>query len=99
MDHTVGDCGATGGDSAPWDRPAHAVCAPGSAVNSQDPAQASAHFRLDEGRSRPIVDVIDADNIMLEAAEACPTAVVAVHDAAGRWIACQWYQLRWRRTG
>jgi len=48
---------------------------------------APGHFRLDDGRSRPIQDVIAPDDIVLDVAETCPTEAIAVHDATGRRLA------------
>lgn len=45
------------------------------------------HFQLSDGRSRPIADVIDPDDIVLDAADTCPTEAIAVHDAAGSRLA------------
>ncbi len=45
------------------------------------------HFRLDDGRSRPINELIDADDIVVDAAESCPSEAIAVHDTTGRRLA------------
>lgn len=50
-------------------------------------AAAPGHFRLDDGRSRPVQDVVEPDDIVLDAAETCPAEAIAVHDDAGRPLA------------
>jgi ferredoxin len=50
-------------------------------------ATAPKHFRLENGRSRPIDEVISPDDIVLDAAETCPAEAIAVYDAAGRQLA------------
>lgn len=50
-------------------------------------AAAREHFRLEEGKSRPINDVIDPDEVALDAAGTCPSEAIAVYDAAGRQLA------------
>jgi ferredoxin len=45
------------------------------------------HFRLDDGRSRPVQDNIDPDDIVLDVAETCPAEAITVHDATGRRLA------------
>jgi ferredoxin len=45
------------------------------------------HFRLDDGRSRPIHEVISPDDVVLDAAETCPTEAIAVHDSEGHQLA------------
>jgi hypothetical protein len=58
-----------------------------TATSARAQACAPKHFRLDDGRSRPMKDVIDPDDIVLDAADTCPTEAIAVDDAAGRQIA------------
>jgi ferredoxin len=50
-------------------------------------ATAPKHFRLDHGKSRPIEDIISPDDIVLAAADTCPTEAIAVHDTAGHRLA------------
>jgi ferredoxin len=45
------------------------------------------YFRLDGGRSRPVHDTIDPDDIVLDAAEACPAEAIAGYDSEGRQLA------------
>jgi ferredoxin len=45
------------------------------------------HFRLDDGRSRPIEEVISPDDIVLDAAETCPAEAIRIYDDAGRQLA------------
>jgi ferredoxin len=45
------------------------------------------HFRLDDGRSRPVQDVTDPDDVLLDAAAICPTEAILISDAAGRPLA------------
>lgn len=45
------------------------------------------YFRLDDGRSRPIKELIDPDDIVVDAADTCPAEAIVVHDAAGRQLA------------
>ncbi len=45
------------------------------------------HFRLDDDRSRPIKEVTEPDDLLLEAAESCPTESIMVRDAAGNLLA------------
>ena len=45
------------------------------------------HFRLDDGRSRPIQKDIQPDDLVLDAAETCPAEAITVHDGAGHPIA------------
>ena len=50
-------------------------------------ATAPRHFRLDDGRSRPIREDIEPDDAILDAADTCPAEAITVHDAAGRRLA------------
>jgi ferredoxin len=45
------------------------------------------HFRLDDSRSRPVAEVVGPDEILLDAAESCPSEAITVYDAAGRRLA------------
>lgn len=45
------------------------------------------HFRLEGGRSRPVSEVIDPDDSVLDAAATCPAEAIAVCDAAGDQLA------------
>ncbi|MDG4810956.1 ferredoxin [Micromonospora sp. WMMD1120] len=48
------------------------------------------HFRLVDGRSAPLVDVVDAADVVLDAADSCPVEAITVRDATdGRLIAPQ----------
>jgi ferredoxin len=47
------------------------------------------HFRLDDGRARPIAETVDPDDDMLAAADVCPTESITVYDATGRQLAPQ----------
>ncbi|EME97578.1 ferredoxin [Streptomyces mobaraensis NBRC 13819 = DSM 40847] len=42
---------------------------------------APGHFELADGKSRPLAAVIDPDDAVLDAAETCPVAALAVRDA------------------
>ena len=50
-------------------------------------ATARHHFRLDDGKSRPIQEDIEPDDTVLDAADTCPAEAITVHDAAGRRLA------------
>ncbi len=50
-------------------------------------ATAPRHFRLDDGKSRPIQEDIEPDDTVLDAADTCPAEAITVHDAAGRRLA------------
>ncbi|WP_030436398.1 ferredoxin [Actinoplanes subtropicus] len=50
-------------------------------------ATAPGHFRLDDGRSRPVEDDVEADDIVLDVADMCPAEAITVHDAAGNRLA------------
>lgn len=43
---------------------------------------APGHFRLSEGRSRPLTDLVEPADILVEAAETCPAEAILVRDAA-----------------
>ena len=45
------------------------------------------HFRLEDGRSRPIEELIEPDEIVLDAAEMCPAEAISVYDTDGRLLA------------
>jgi ferredoxin len=45
------------------------------------------HFRLDDGRSRPIEETIEPDDAVLDAADTCPAEAITVHDSAGHQLA------------
>jgi ferredoxin len=46
------------------------------------------YFRLDDDyRSQPISEVVDPDDLVLAAAESCPTESIIVHDAEGHQLA------------
>jgi ferredoxin len=45
------------------------------------------HFRLEGYRSRPVEELIDPDDLVLDAAETCPTEAIAVYDGTGRKLA------------
>lgn len=44
-------------------------------------------FVLDGGRSRPVDELTEPDQAVLDAAETCPTEAIAVVDAAGHPLA------------
>ena len=50
-------------------------------------ATAPHRFRLDDGKSRPIQEDIEPDDIVLDAADTCPAEAITVHDAAGHRLA------------
>jgi ferredoxin len=50
-------------------------------------ATAHRHFRLDDGRSRPIREDIEPDDAVLDAADTCPAEAITVYDAAGHRLA------------
>jgi len=45
------------------------------------------HFRLDGGRSRAIREDIEADEIVIDAANTCPAEAITVYDSAGHRLA------------
>jgi ferredoxin len=45
------------------------------------------HFRLDDGRSRPIAEIVDPDDTVVAAGESCPTEAITIQDAAGHQLA------------
>jgi ferredoxin len=45
------------------------------------------HFRLEDGRSRPVEELIEPDEVVLDAAEMCPAEAISVYDAGGRLLA------------
>jgi ferredoxin len=45
------------------------------------------YFRLDDGRSRPVTEVIEPDDVVLDAAELCPAEAITVTDADGTVLA------------
>lgn len=50
-------------------------------------ALAPEHFRLEENRSRPVRELADPDDRVIDAAESCPTEAITVRDAGGRLVA------------
>ena len=48
------------------------------------------HFRLDDDGSQPVNEVIEPDEVVLEAAESCPTESIIVRDSEGNTLAPQW---------
>jgi ferredoxin len=44
------------------------------------------HFRLTEGRSRPVTDVINPEATVAEAAEICPAEAILVRDASTKAV-------------
>jgi ferredoxin len=50
-------------------------------------AIAPQHFRLDQNRSRPLREVAEPDQAVLDAAESCPTEAISVRDGGGRLLA------------
>jgi ferredoxin len=61
----------------------HAICQGTGLCAGTAPGR----FRLDGGKSRPIEDVIDPDDTVLDVAETCPTEAIAIHDSTGRRLA------------
>jgi ferredoxin len=47
------------------------------------------HFRLDDNRSRPVNELTEPDENVIDAAESCPTESILVRDGAGNLIAPQ----------
>jgi ferredoxin len=45
------------------------------------------HFRLDAGKSRPVEDDIEPDDVVVDAATICPAEAIAVYDTEGRQLA------------
>jgi ferredoxin len=45
------------------------------------------HFRLDAGRSRPIREDIEPDDIVLDVADTCPAEAITVYDDTGHHLA------------
>jgi ferredoxin len=45
-------------------------------------ASAAAYFRLDGGRSTPVHGEVDADELVVDAAEQCPMEAIRVVDAS-----------------
>ncbi|KAB7833782.1 ferredoxin [Streptomyces mobaraensis] len=43
---------------------------------------ASRHMRLDNGRARPVAEVVDPDPSVADAADTCPMEAITVRDAA-----------------
>ncbi|HKN53838.1 MAG TPA: ferredoxin [Amycolatopsis sp.] len=50
-------------------------------------ATAPRHFRLDDGKSRPLQEDIEPDDIVLDVADTCPAEAITVYNAAGHRIA------------
>jgi ferredoxin len=46
-------------------------------------------FRLDDNRSRPVSELTEPDEDVIDAAESCPTESISVRDSAGNLIAPQ----------
>ncbi|MEU7974250.1 ferredoxin [Micromonospora sp. NPDC049089] len=38
------------------------------------------HFRLVDGRSTPLTDVVAPDDVIVDAADSCPVEAITVHD-------------------
>ncbi|MEW2428601.1 ferredoxin [Micromonospora sp. NPDC047644] len=47
------------------------------------------HFRLVDGLSTPLADVVTPADVILDAADSCPVEAITVHDADDRLIAPQ----------
>ncbi|MFJ8854820.1 ferredoxin [Streptomyces sp. NPDC102437] len=45
------------------------------------------HFQLVDGRSQPIEERVDEDQLVRDAADNCPVEAISVHDSTGRKIA------------
>lgn len=45
------------------------------------------HFRLEDGRSRPVEERVPPDDRVVDAADLCPAEAITVSDAAGRRLA------------
>jgi ferredoxin len=43
-------------------------------------ATAPGHFRVVDGRSRPLAELADPADVVLAAAESCPVEAITVHD-------------------
>ena len=50
-------------------------------------ATAPRHFRLDDGKSRPLQEDIEPDDIVLDTADTCPAEAITVRNAAGHRLA------------
>ena len=50
-------------------------------------ATAPRYFRLDDGRSRPVEEDIEPDDIVLDVADTCPAEAITVYNATGHRIA------------
>jgi ferredoxin len=44
------------------------------------------YFRLDEETSRPLKEVVEPDELLLDVAETCPAEAIAIHDSDGRQL-------------
>jgi ferredoxin len=44
---------------------------------------AAGHFRLDQGKSWPVSELVEPDDGVLDAADICPTEAITVRDQAG----------------
>lgn len=63
----------------------HNVCArSGTCV-----ALAPKYFELSDGASRPVNEIVEPDDSVLDAADTCPTQAILVHDAAGNLVTAQ----------
>jgi len=51
---------------------------------------APAHFRLDDGAARPVDESPEPDDVLLDAAESCPTESITVRDSEGNLLAPEW---------
>ncbi|GDY31461.1 ferredoxin [Gandjariella thermophila] len=45
-------------------------------------ATAPNHFTLDADRSRPLAELVEPDDVVIDAAESCPVEAIAVSDAS-----------------
>jgi ferredoxin len=45
------------------------------------------HFRLEDGRSRPIKELVPPDDLVIDAADLCPAEAIAVYDSSGKRLA------------
>ncbi|WP_223198442.1 ferredoxin [Solihabitans fulvus] len=43
---------------------------------------APAYFRIDAGKSYPVAELIDSDEVVLDAADSCPMEAILVKDAS-----------------
>ena len=50
-------------------------------------ATAPRHFRLDDGKSRPLQEDIEPDDIVLDVADTCPAEAIIVYNTASHPIA------------